>query len=211
MMKGEHWHSFCLRAHLLFTGLGVAVLLLDFSCNYGEVRQRRALEDVAVVAPPVTADPLTIELEKHLVADSWQNIIWLDTEFTRSHYEVAEDGVNGIWDADPHILEVAVIVTDKDLTELGRGSWVIGGFEKAYLEQLGDFHQRSFRDQENGGEFPPWPDSPGNGLFSEILSSNTTLEAAENSILKLLMQHCPARRCPIAGNSIQCDLTPYTL
>merc|ERR1712113_1180969 len=70
---------------------------------------------------------------------------------------------------------------------------------------MGDFHQRHFRDPQPGGEFPPLNDYPGNGLFSEVLASTTSLEDAEGALVKLISQHCPEQACPIAGNSIQCD------
>jgi len=130
---------------------------------------------------------------------SYQNIIWLDLELTHGHYEGAKSGEA------PKILEAAVIVTDKDLKELGRGQWVVGDFSKELLEGLPAFHQKTFRDKSAGGEFPPSEDSHGNGLFSDILASQTTVEIAETEIIKLIAAHCPEQACPIAGNSIQCD------
>lgn len=126
---------------------------------------------------------------------SYQNIIWLDLELTAGHYD-AEDG---------RILEVAVIVTDKDLNELDRGQWVIGGFSEEELNALKDFHQQHFRDAEDGGRFPPRPGCPGNGLFSAIVTSTVTLPQAQQELLLLLKKHCPEQSCPLGGNSIQCD------
>lgn len=126
---------------------------------------------------------------------SFQNIIWLDLELTCGHYE-PEDG---------RILEAAVIVTDKDLNELGRGHWVIGGFSEEELKALPEFHQRNFRDAQEGGRFPPLTGCKGNGLFTGMMESTTTLEQATKEVLKLLQLHCPEQACPIAGNSVQCD------
>jgi oligoribonuclease (3'-5' exoribonuclease) len=130
------------------------------------------------------------------LAESKNNMIFLDLELTSGFYDVGEHA---------RILEVAVIITDKDLKELGRGSWVIGGFSAADLNALKDFHQRTFRDAEPGGLFPPLPDLPGNGLFSDILASTKTKDQVSQEILKLLQTHCVERSCPIVGNSIQCD------
>lgn len=135
--------------------------------------------------------------------NSYQHIIWLDLELTHGHYEGVQGGAHS--GEAPQILEVAVVVTDKDLTELGRGQWVIGGYTKEQLEALPPFHQQHFRDKNPGGQFPPLEDSPGNGLFSDILASQQTVEAAEGEIVKLIAAHCPEQACPIAGNSIQCD------
>lgn len=129
------------------------------------------------------------------LAETMQNIIWLDLELT-----------SGFYDSTPaRILEAAIIITDKDLNELGRGQWVINGFCAEELLALADFHQKTFRDREPGGAFPPLADTPGNGLFSEIVASTVTKEAAQEQMLRLMKKHCVEHACPIAGNSIQCD------
>jgi oligoribonuclease len=129
------------------------------------------------------------------LAETMQNIIWLDLELT-----------SGFYDAAPaRILEAAIIITDKDLNELGRGHWVINGFTAEELLGLSDFAQNTFRDLEPGGSFPPLANKPGNGLFSDIMASTVTKEAAEESMLRLMRKHCVEHACPIAGNSIQCD------
>ena len=53
---------------------------------------------------------------------------------------------------DPHILECAVIITDKNLNELERGHWIIH-YEQAELEKLSDFHQKTFKSRTNGTEY----------------------------------------------------------
>merc|ERR1719161_472837 len=90
----------------------------------------------------------------------------------------------------PQILEIAVLVTNKDLEELQRGHWIIGGYTKAQLDALGESQQQHFRDRGLGGEFPPLEGSPGNGLFSDILMSNSTVEAVQVEIIDLLRNHC---------------------
>jgi oligoribonuclease (3'-5' exoribonuclease) len=52
---------------------------------------------------------------------------------------------------DPHILECAVIITDKNLNELERGHWIIH-YEKAELEKLSDFHQKTYKSRIDGRE-----------------------------------------------------------
>lgn len=137
----------------------------------------------------------TCDAKYEQLAASMHNIVFMDLELTAGHY-----------DADPaRVLELAAIITDKELTELGRGQWTIGGFSKEDLESLKEFHQKTFRDAEVGGLFPPLSGSPGNGLFSSVLSSTTTKEQAQNELMGLLRKHCVEKACPIAGNSIQCD------
>jgi len=126
---------------------------------------------------------------------SHSNIIWLDLEMTSGFY-----GGPGA-----KILESAIIITDQDLNELDRGQWVFGGFTKEALEAMPEFHQRNFRDKADGGEFPPLPDHPGNGLFSEMLKATQTKDEICKEMLALLCKHCPEQSCPLAGNSIQCD------
>lgn len=135
--------------------------------------------------------------------ESFHNIIFLDLELTHGHYEGLPGGTREGQVAE--ILEVAVVITNKDLEELGRGHWVIGGFSKDQLEAMSDFHQQHFRDAGPGGEFPPPEGGAGNGLFSDVLASKTTSEVAEAGVCKLLRQHCPEHGCPLAGNSVHCD------
>eukprot|EP00747_Dinoflagellata_sp_TGD_P189231 gnl/TRDRNA2_/TRDRNA2_49274_c0_seq1.p1 gnl/TRDRNA2_/TRDRNA2_49274_c0~~gnl/TRDRNA2_/TRDRNA2_49274_c0_seq1.p1 ORF type:complete len:341 (-),score=60.90 gnl/TRDRNA2_/TRDRNA2_49274_c0_seq1:30-1052(-) len=129
--------------------------------------------------------------------DSYENIIWLDLELTRGFYDSRDEP--------PQILEAGVVITDKNLNELGRGQWIVGGYGEDFLNSLPDFHQKHFRDNADGGRFPPLPDYPGNGLFSEVLGQGKPLAQVEVEIIKLLKEHCPDNGCPIAGNSVQCD------
>jgi len=125
-----------------------------------------------------------------------QNLIFLDLELTSGFYDFEED---------PEILEVAVIVTDKDMEELERGHWVLGGFSRQELESLGDFHKANFRDAAPGGEFPPLGAESGNGLFSDVMASRLSLQQVESEVTELIERHCPAGECPLVGYSVQCD------
>lgn len=133
---------------------------------------------------------------------SFKNIIWMDMEFSHGHYESLQN---------PQlVLEAAVIITDQDLNELGRGQWVVGGYSKEYLQGLGSWHQAAFCDAAPCGEFPPKEQEEaaghgGNGLFSDILKSDKALEHVSSEIVELILQHCPDKACPLAGMSIQCD------
>ncbi len=130
------------------------------------------------------------------LAASYSHLIWLDCEFTAGFYD----------EADARLLEVAVIITDRDLNEIDRGQWVLGGFTRRDLLALPEFHQKHFCDSGPGGAFPPAePGAWGNGLFAEVLQSKLTLSDASAQILRLLGKHCLPRACPIAGNSVQCD------
>jgi len=125
------------------------------------------------------------------------NLIFIDLELTAGFYE---------FDQRACILESAVIVCDKDLNELARGRWVIGGFSSEKLDSLSDFHQVNFRDIKPGGKFPPrFGSEGGNGLFADVISSILTKEEVEVGMLELIQQHCPPGICPLVGYSVQCD------
>jgi len=98
-------------------------------------------------------------------------------------------------------------VAGKDLSEKGRGQWVVGGYSKDDLLALGDFHQQHFRDAVPGGQFPPLEDAEGggNGLFTDIVHSSKRLEQVEEAMLALVRKHCPEGACPLVGYSVQCD------
>jgi oligoribonuclease len=124
------------------------------------------------------------------------NLIFIDLELTAGFYE---------FDQKPSILEAAVIVTDKNLSELERGHWVLGGFTCQELESLGEFHKANFRDAGPGGMFPPLNGYKGNGLFADVIASSLTKEEVEEEMLELIQRSCPEGECPLVGYSVQCD------
>lgn len=130
--------------------------------------------------------------------DKYQNLIFLDLEMTSGFYDRDKNGA-------PKILEAAIVVTDKNLSEKGRGQWVVGGYSKEQLKALGEFHQEHFSDAKPGGDFPPLEDKPGNGLFADLLKSSMSLKGVEDAMLALVRKHCPEHGCPLVGYSVQCD------
>ena len=78
---------------------------------------------------------------------------------------------------------------DKDLRELVRGHWIVHKCE-SFLESLSPWHQNNFTQ---------------NGLFAEVLVSNTTKIEFEEELLQLLRAHCPPGQCKLAGSSVHCD------
>ncbi|WP_460468083.1 oligoribonuclease [Calidifontibacter terrae] len=105
-------------------------------------------------------------------------IIWIDCEMT---------GLDLGADA---LIEVAVLVTDFELTQLGDGVDVLIKPEAAALEQMNDFvrdmHTRS-------------------GLLDE-LDHGVTMEAAEQQVMDYITQHAPdAGKWPLGGNSVATD------
>ncbi len=106
-------------------------------------------------------------------------LVWVDLEMT---------GLDPERDV---ILEVAALVTDSELVELGEGvdlvvqqpREVLGGM----VDVVRDMHARS-------------------GLTEAVLASDVTLEAAEAAVLDFVRAHVPEpRTVPLCGNSIATD------
>ena len=73
-------------------------------------------------------------------------------------------------------------------------NWVIH-FEKSELEKLGDWHQKTFKRRQQGG----------NNLFHDCIKSKLTRAQVERELLALLERYCPEKKCPLAGSSIHID------
>ncbi|PRP60955.1 oligoribonuclease, partial [Bacillus halotolerans] len=88
------------------------------------------------------------------------------------------------------LIEVAALVTDFELNQLGDGVDVVIKPEPAALEQMGDFvrdmHTRS-------------------GLLAE-LDEGVSMEEAQALVLEYVMQHAPeAGKAPLGGNTVSTD------
>ena len=108
-------------------------------------------------------------------------LVWIDLEMT------------GL-EPDRHVIvEVAAVVTDAELNILDEGLDLVVHATEEQLGEMDDFvtamHAKS-------------------GLDKEIRQSSTTIEEAEDAVLKLLQKHCdPNHPAPLAGNSIATDRT----
>ena len=105
-------------------------------------------------------------------------IVWIDCEMTG--LELENDA----------LIEVAALVTDFELNQLGDGVDVVIKPEPAALEQMGDFvrdmHTRS-------------------GLLGE-LDEGVSMEEAQALVLEYVMQHAPeAGKAPLGGNTVSTD------
>ena len=105
-------------------------------------------------------------------------IVWIDCEMTG--LELENDA----------LIEVAALVTDFELNQLGDGVDVVIKPEPAALEQMGDFvrdmHTRS-------------------GLLAE-LDEGVSMEEAQALVLEYVMQHAPeAGKAPLGGNTVSTD------
>lgn len=104
-----------------------------------------------------------------------ENLIWIDLEMT------------GLEPQTDRILEVATIVTDKDLNILAEGP-VIALYQPAeVLEAMDEWNQRTHGTS---------------GLIERVRNSSSDSRDAEQATLEFLAQYVPKGASPMCGNSI---------
>lgn len=104
-----------------------------------------------------------------------QNFIWIDLEMT---------GLDTVQD---HILEIATIVTDNQLTLLAEGPVLAIQQPEAHLARMDDWNTQQHT---------------ASGLVERVRNSAYSLEQAERATLDFLQQWVPAQASPMCGNSI---------
>ena len=113
------------------------------------------------------------------------NLIWVDLEMT------------GLDVATHAITEIAIIVTDENLNELGR--WPTGASGQAIFQPAPVLDRAS-----------AWVKEHLAPLLDRVRSSPVNLQQAQDLALNFVGQFCPARSpsesgCPLAGNSVGGD------
>lgn len=103
------------------------------------------------------------------------NLIWIDLEMT------------GLDTDNDHIIEIATIVTDGDLNEIGEGPVLALRQPKSVMDEMDDWNRR-----HHGAS----------GLTERVLNSRTDLASAETQTLDFLSAHVEAGASPMCGNSI---------
>ena len=124
------------------------------------------------------------------------NLIWIDLEMT------------GLAVISSTILEIAIVITDADLRELGRWpSGVVGQAirqPESVLAGMDEWGKRTHTQT---------------GLLERVRDSSFDLAATQRHALELVRRYCPdpgpdrTKGCPLAGNSIGIDrafLQAYT-
>ena len=104
-----------------------------------------------------------------------EHLIWIDLEMT------------GLDTDNDSILEIATIVTDKDLHVLGEGPELAIHHPTSRLEAMDDWNRTQHRKS---------------GLWDRVLASTVTLAEAEQRTVEFLERMLPPGKSPMCGNSI---------
>jgi oligoribonuclease len=104
-----------------------------------------------------------------------ENLIWIDLEMT------------GVDTDNDSILEIATIVTDKELNILAEGPVFAIRHEPERLEAMDAWNRNQHRKS---------------GLWDQVLASTDDHAAAEQATLDFLKAWVPAGKSPMCGNSI---------
>ena len=112
------------------------------------------------------------------MAQDAQNLIWIDLEMT---------GLNPDTDL---IIEIATVITDKDLNILAKGPALAVHQSDAALAAMDDWNQK------HHGE---------SGLIDRVKASTISDEEAERLTIEFLRKWVPERTSPMCGNTIGQD------
>ena len=103
------------------------------------------------------------------------NLIWIDLEMT------GLDTVNDV------IIEIATVVTDKDLNKLAEGPVIAIHQPQSLLDGMDDWNQT-----HHGNS----------GLIKRVLESKVSMAQAEAETIRFLEEFVPKGASPMCGNSI---------
>jgi oligoribonuclease len=103
------------------------------------------------------------------------NLIWIDLEMT------------GLDTDNDSILEIATVVTDKDLNVLAEGPEFAIRHDELRLLAMDDWNRNQHRKS---------------GLWQRVLDSEIDMALAEARTVEFLVQWVPAGKSPMCGNSI---------
>jgi len=106
------------------------------------------------------------------------NLIWIDLEFSGLDFKTNT------------ILEIATIVTDKNLNILAIGPNIAIKTSKKILDNMDKWNKKHHKDS---------------GLIEKCLNSNISLEEAEQKTLNFLKKYVDEFTSPLCGNSIGQD------
>lgn len=109
------------------------------------------------------------------MTDKNSNLIWIDLEMT---------GLNPIKD---RIIEIALIVTDKNLNVIAEGEAMAIHQPTSILEKMDDWNTEHHTDS---------------GLWARVEASDISTKDAERLSIEFLKEHIDIHRSPMCGNTI---------
>ncbi len=109
---------------------------------------------------------------------SAMNLVWIDLETSGLDVETRV------------ILEIATIITDRDLNILAEGPDLVIHQSEEVLATMDEWCMKQHRTS---------------GLIEEVTRSTVSLSQAESETLAFVSSYCPPRSCPLCGNSICFD------
>ncbi|TCT07126.1 oligoribonuclease [Paralcaligenes ureilyticus] len=107
-----------------------------------------------------------------------QRLVWLDMEMT------------GLDPEKERIIEVAIVVTEPDLTLVAQGPVLVIHQNDALLDAMDKWNQSTHGKS---------------GLIAKVKASTLTEAQAEDQLLAFLAQHVPSGKSPLCGNTISQD------
>ncbi len=107
--------------------------------------------------------------------DKKSNLIWIDLEMT---------GLNPLKD---RIIEIALIVTDKDLNIIAEGEAMAIHQPTSVLEKMDEWNTEHHTDS---------------GLWARVEESDITIQDAQQLSIEFLSEHVPIHTSPMCGNTI---------
>lgn len=107
-----------------------------------------------------------------------QRLVWLDMEMT------------GLDPEKERIIEVAVVVTEPDLTVVAEGPVLVVHQNDELLDAMDKWNKSTHGKS---------------GLIDKVKASTLTEAQAEDQLLAFLAQHVPAGKSPLCGNTISQD------
>mgnify|MGYP003683930375 CR=1 FL=1 len=106
------------------------------------------------------------------------NLVWIDMEMSGLNFETEV------------ILEVATIVTDKDLNIIAEGPELTISQEPELFDKMDDWNQSHHSKS---------------GLWEKVLKSETTVRESEQATLNFIKEYTNVNTSPLCGNSIAQD------
>jgi oligoribonuclease len=107
-----------------------------------------------------------------------ERLVWIDMEMT------------GLDPEKERVIEIAVLVTEGDLTLVAEGPDLVIHQPDDVLEAMDEWNTKHHGDS---------------GLTERVRKSDIDVAAAEASVIEFLSQHCVPKRAVLAGNSIHQD------